>query len=130
MDSYKILGQINPGAASVDDLYEVPVPAVKTVGPGAATSVTPKIVFVQRQTLVTSIIVCDIGAAATTFNILLLPLTGTVVSNEHYIFKSSSITSKETKILSLGLTLGQGNTIKVSSASGDLTFTAMGIEVT
>ena len=128
LDSYKILGQVAPDGTGVTDLYDVPLPATETAG---STLVAPKIVFVQPQTLVTSIIVCDIDATNRTFDIILQAVADGSIDNSEYLFKSMPIAASETKILSLGLTLGAGNIIKVKSSSADaLSYTAMGIEVT
>ena len=127
MDAYKILGQVAPGGTTLTELYEVPVP-VETEYGGAV--VAPKVAFVQPQTLVTSIVVCNVTPPGTTFDIVLLETASTTPGNEHYLFKNSSVFGSETKILSLGLTLGEGNTLKVKTyTAAALSFTAMGIEV-
>jgi len=108
----------------------VPAQATVTVDT-AATLVAPAVVAARVQTLVTSIIVC--GLATSTFSIGLTPDnpggTGTPGSTET-LFSEKVITEDTTEVLSLGLTLGVGNTIWVKRGAGDVAFTIMGIEIT
>ena len=94
----------------------------------------PKAVSQIPQTLITSIIVCDTDSTNRTFDIVLqpvLPVDPTDVEDYQYLVKSRPLAANETKILSLGLTLGPGNILRVSASAADVVaFTVMGIEVT
>lgn len=132
MDNYKILGQpVLESAATWYVAYEVPAQATVTVD-SAVTLVAPKVVSATVQTLVTSIIVC--GLATSTFSIGLTPDNPVSVpsppGNTETLFSEKVITEDTTEVLSLGLTLGVGNTIWVKRGAGDVAFTIMGIEIT
>ncbi len=130
MDNYKILGQDMPAGDTWTDAYYVPAQATVTVD-STATLVAPAVVSARVQTLVTSIIVC--GLATSTFSIGLTPDnpdgTGTPEDKET-LFSENVITADTTEVLSLGLTLGVGNTIWVKRAAANVAFTIMGIEIT
>lgn len=93
------------------------------------TAVVPSVVTANVQTLITSIIVC--GLATSTFSI---GLTVDSVENDptdkEMLFSEKVITEDTTEVLSLGLTLGVGNTIYVKRGAASVSFTIMGIEIT
>jgi|2_EtaG_2_1085320.scaffolds.fasta_scaffold28330_3 hypothetical protein len=127
-DAFKILGQLAPTDTSEDELYVVPVTDSKTVG---GVAVAPKALSVTTQTVVHTIIVCNLAGNTPTFDIRLKNAADDADVNQEYLFKSVATTANSTRILSLGLTLSAGNQIKVKTSIADeIAFTAMGIEVT
>ena len=128
MDNYKILHQSAPGDSNWLLAYTVPAQATVTVD-STATLVAPAVVSARVQTLVTSIIVC--GLATSTFSI---GLAADSVENNptdpETLFSEKVITEDTTEVLSLGLTLGVGNTIYVKRGAAAVSFTIMGIEIT
>ena len=103
----KVLGQSYPSAASLTDLYTVP----------AATS-----------TVVTSMIVCNQSATATTFSITVAP-AGAVDIPAHYQYCLYSIDGTMTiRLDNLRWTLATTDKIRVYSTLQSLSFTAFGSE--
>ena len=139
MDEFKILGQINPGSATVYEvLYTCPVRSSLSYSIGGATAdVMPSVVDKNTQTAVTSIIITEILGGASSFTMALFPTdapyptTVAGTSDEHFLFHTYSLVANESVVLSLGLTLSAGNRLAaVSSTINALTITAVGIETT
>ena len=138
MDTYKILYQGFPTESSGTGwtkAYSVPEAAAVKVDADTIT-VAPKAVSVLTQTLVTSIIVCEVAGGTAKFGIG-LRLASTDVApevadtGEYTLFRENSLTGNDSVVLSLGLTLSPGNTIWVrSSIDENIYFTIMGIEIT
>ncbi len=110
--SYKVLGQVAPAPTGEVTLYTVP----------SAT-----------QAVLSTITVCNRTNANRTFRIAVKPTTGTSVATTHYIAFDASVAAFDTVCLTLGISLGAGNTISVfqsDGASNSITFNAFGSEVT
>ena|SRR5579859_6587003 len=107
-ETRKVLGQLLPAAATLSALYTVPA---------------------STQTVVSSITVCEEGGAATTYKIS-VAVNGAVDATSQYIAFSAALQANETKALTLGITLGTGDVIRVLSASGNVAFSAFGVELT
>ncbi len=88
---YKVLGQQNPLATTNTTLYTVP----------GATS-----------TVVSSLIICNRAATATTYRIAIRP-GGAAISNEHYIAYDTTISGNETISMTLGISLAASDVITV-----------------
>ena len=134
-DVYKTLGQIvAAGSSAWTTLYTVPYPAAVTRG---TAEVTPRAAVDSIQTLVTSIIVCNTDGSGQTFGI---SLEGTAADADppdpgdpgtvNLLFSGAAIATKETLVLSLGLTLAPGDYVKANASDAGVVFTAMGIETT
>tara|TARA_R110002020_G_scaffold312330_1_gene527817 strand:- start:142 stop:540 length:399 start_codon:yes stop_codon:yes gene_type:complete len=122
-DRYAILGQKSLAAAASGDLYEVPVAAEKTAG---SVDVSPKAASSLTQALVTSIVVCNTDATNGAFTISVVkfdPTTTTV------LFKGTTLSSGDTHVLTLNLTLSPGDKITVAAATSVQDFTAFGVEM-
>ncbi len=107
-ETYKILGQSNPAAATLTDAYTVP----------AATSV-----------VMSSITVANRSATATAFRIS-VAVAGAVNSNEQYIAYDVSILGNETKTFTLGITLAATDKVRVYATLATLSFNVFGAEIT
>ena len=130
-DRYRILGQLGQvAAASAATLYTVPVPAAVTVGTGPTeVEVAPKVVSIHFQTLVTSIIVCNMDASVVAkFSITISDASDPVVTTN--LFLNTELAIGNTSVCALGLTLSAGDSLKVSCSGADCDFTAVGIETT
>ena len=106
--TYKVLGQSEPAATTAADLYTVP----------AATS-----------TVVSSISICNRTTSAGTFRISVRP-AGAAQADQHYLAFDAPIATKDTIILTVGLTLAATDVITVFSSNADTAFQAFGSELT
>lgn len=106
--AYKVLGRKASAATTMEELYAVPA---------------------SSSTVVSTIVVCNITAAAKTFRIAVKPATATTLDNSHYIAYDTSIGANDSIALTMGITLATLNAIHVyASAASALTFTAFGSE--
>lgn len=105
--TYKVLGQQEPAATTAADLYTVPS---------------------ARQTIVSSISVCNRAASAGTFRISVRP-GGAAQADQHYVCFDAPIASKDTLILTVGITLAATDVITVYSSNADTAFQAFGSEI-
>jgi len=104
----KVLGQLNPGAASLSTLYTVP----------ALTS-----------TAVSSIVVCNRSGTATSFRIAIRPAGG-AISNEMYLYYDVTIAGNDTFIATIGVTLATTDIVSVYATLATLSFQIFGQEGT
>lgn len=132
-DVYKTLGQ-GLVTTSWTTLYNVPYPSEVQVGGGSGPIVTPESVVLPKQTLVTSVIVCNYALV----DYFYLSLEGTDDGEDpgdpapiNYLFYHNKVFADGSLVLSLGLTLVPGDYLKMKADTVDtLTITAMGIETT
>lgn len=106
-DTYKVLGQSNPGAAALTTAYTVP----------ALTS-----------TIVSTVVVAN-RSVATTFR-LAIRLAGAAISNEMYLAYDVPIAANETISLTLGITLATTDIVSVYATLATLSFNIFGVEKT
>jgi hypothetical protein len=106
-DTYKVLGQSNPLAATLTDVYTVP----------AATSA-----------IVSTIVIANRGAA-TSFRIAVRP-AGAAIANQHYIAFDVAIGANETIALTIGITLATTDVVSVYATLATLSFNVYGVEKT
>ena len=105
---YKVLGQSAPGATTATTLYTVP----------AATSA-----------LVSSVAVCNRSASDATYRISIRP-AGAALANDHYLVYDSTASANDTVIFTIGITLAATDVLEVYASSANLTFQALGTEMT
>ena len=105
-DSYKVLGQSIPTAATLVDLYTVPA---------------------ARQASTSSINVCNQGAA-TTFRVMVAP-AGAADAPVHRQFFDVPIDANETINAVIGWTLDATDKVRCQSASGSVSFGLYGVEI-
>lgn len=105
--TYKTLAQVAPVAATLTTLYTVP----------AATN-----------TVVSTITVCNTGAAATTFrlSVAVAALADTI---KQYIFYDVPIGSKETQTYTLGVTLAATDLLRCYAVLATCSFSVFGVEL-
>ena len=104
----KVLGQLAPAATTLTAVYTVP----------AATSV-----------VLSSMIVCNRGATATTFRIS-IAVAGAADATKQYLYFDVPITKNNTFIATIGATLGATDVVRVYSGNTNLSFTLTGVEET
>lgn len=105
--TYKVLGQVNPTAATATTLYTVPA---------------------GTQTVVSTISVCNLTAGEISFRIAIRP-AGETLATKHYIAYDSKVAGNDTTFITVGVTLGAGDVITVYEAAADITFNAFGSEI-
>lgn len=105
--TYKILGQSAPAATTATDLYTVP----------AAT-----------QAIVSSIVVANRSTSLATFRISVSSAGGATATKD-YLAYDTSIANSGIITLTLGITLGATDKIRVYASSADLSFNAFGSEL-
>lgn len=103
-----MLGQTNPSITTLTDHYTVP----------ASTTVT-----------VSSIVVCNRGAADLTFRIS-IAVAGAANDNKQYLYYDVTCPANNTFVATIGATLGAADVIRVYTSVATASFTSFGVEVT
>jgi hypothetical protein len=106
-NTYKVLGQSNPTAATSTTLYTCPA---------------------STQTVVSSIIVCNRSSVATSFRVS-IDVNGAGDSNEDYIAYDVPIEGNETIALGHGVTIDASDLIRCYATLATLTFSVFGQEI-
>jgi len=106
-DTYKVLGQSNPLAATLTDTYTVP----------ASTS-----------TVMSTIVITNRGAA-TAFRIS-VAVAGAADDNKQYIAYDIAIGANETITMTIGITLAATDKVRVYATLATLSFNLFGVERT
>lgn len=106
--TYKILGQINPTANTVSNVYVVP----------AATS-----------TVLSTIAICNLANTATRFSLAVRPAAESL-DNKHYISYRTSLPANDTIKLTWGITLGNTDIVVANVESSSVSISAFGSELT
>lgn len=106
-ESYKVLGQSAPAAASAVPLYTVP----------AAT-----------EAVISTISVCNFGGSTGTFRLDIRP-DGETLSDKNYLVYDASVASKDTLFLTVGATMNANDVLGVYSSTASFSFSAFGSEI-
>jgi hypothetical protein len=106
--TYKVLGQVNPTAATNTDVYTVP----------AATS-----------TVISTINICNQNANSSSFNIAVRP-AGATLNVKHYIAYNTNVAANDSVALTIGVTLATTDVITVSANTSSVSFNVFGSELT
>jgi hypothetical protein len=105
--AYKVLGQINPTANTFTTIYTVP----------SATS-----------TIVSTLVVCNQANTATTFSVAVQPQGASLVS-KNYLNFNTPLPANDSITLTIGMTLGNTDILSGNAASGSVSFSAFGSEI-
>lgn len=105
--SYKVLAQAAPSATSNTDIY--------TVG-------------ASKQTVVSTMIICNRAATAATYRIA-IRTDGAVLANTHYIAYDVPIAANDSTTLTLGLTIDASDVVTVYASTANFTFSIFGAEI-
>ena len=106
--SYKILGQANLTTTSDTDIYTVPSGV---------------------ETIISTMIVANISAGATTFNIALRQ-DGDTLADKHYIAKEVPVAANDSTTLTLGMALEATDVVTVAAGTANaLSFNLFGAEI-
>jgi hypothetical protein len=115
-DTFKVLGQLQPGSASVN-----PTPEGATV---------ENIIYTVpdgAQTTVSSIVACHAGTGSHAYYIAIRP-SRAPRELKHYIAYGKSLSSAENAIVVAGITLNDGDSIEVQTNGPDVVFSVFGVE--
>lgn len=108
--SYKVLGQLQPAAGTLSDLYTVP----------SAT-----------EAVISTITIANMGPTSTTYRIAIAKngaSTG-ISSMEQYIVYDTTVPALDSLAITLGVTLDAADVVRVESYSGLVAFQAFGSEI-
>lgn len=105
--AYKVLAQSAPSATSNTDIY--------TVGAG-------------KQSVISTITVCNRGSSAATYRIAVRPDAATLASSQ-YIAYDVTVAANDTTGLTWGVTLDASDVITVYASNTNLTFSVFGSEI-
>lgn len=105
--TYKVLGQSSPAATTPVDIY--------AVGTG-------------KQTVVSTITICNRASSAAAYRISVRP-SGATQAVQHYIAYDAPISANDTIALTLGLSLSATDVVTVYSSTTNLSFNVFGSEV-
>lgn len=106
--AYKILGQSNPSATTETVLYTAP-------------SLT--------STVVSTVTICNQTSSAATYRIAVRPSADGSTTAKHWIVYGATVAASDTTALTLGITLGAGDTLRVYASTANLSFSAFGSEI-
>jgi len=107
--TYKVLGQSAPNAATTANVYTVPA---------------------STQAVVSSIVVTNRNNNANITYRLAVQPAGAALANQHYIAYDSTVTGLDTVALSLGLSLGNTDVVSVYAGNANVSFSVFGVEIT
>lgn len=105
--TYKIIGQAAPSATTETDLYTVPA---------------------STQAILSSIVVANRAATSATYRISVSP-AGAATATKDYLIYDANMGANSTTALTLGITLGATDKVRVYSSTADLSFNAFGSEL-
>jgi len=105
--TYKVLGQVNPSAATATTAYTVP----------AAT-----------ETVISTITIANLGPAPATYRLAVRP-NGEALANKHYVVYDSSVAPQSTDTLTLGITLDATDVVTVFTSTANFAFNLFGSEI-
>lgn len=105
--AYKVLGQSNPSATTLTDLYTVP----------AATSA-----------VVSTLTIANLAASSATVRVA-IRVAGAAIANKHYVIYDVTLPASATRVVTVGLTLAATDVVSVYASSATVAFAAYGAEV-
>jgi hypothetical protein len=106
-NTYKILGQSKPAAATSTDLYAVPA---------------------QKSATISTITVCNQSATATSFRIS-VAVAGAALDPIQYLYYDVAIAGNDTFVATLGITLAATDKVRVYATLATLSFNLFGAEI-
>lgn len=102
----KVLGQSNPSAVTATTLYTVPS---------------------AKESVVSSISICNLASSSATYRIAIRP-AGASLANQHYLAYDVTVGAADTTIITVGITLATTDVITVYASTANLAFSAFGDE--
>lgn len=105
-DSYKVLGQSAPLAATPTDAYTVPA---------------------STEAIISTVVICNRSGTATTFRIS-VAVAGAGAANEQYLAYDAAIAANETISLTIGITMEATDVLRVYATLATVSFNIFGVE--
>ena len=105
--SYKILGQVNPTANTLSNVY-----------------VTPN----ATEGVVNSIVISNLSATNSSFSLVVRPVDE-ALDDKHYIVRGCVVPGSDTLTMTLSLTLQNNVILAANTNSSNLSFGAYGVEI-
>jgi hypothetical protein len=105
--TYKVLGQSNPAATTSTAVYTVPA---------------------LTQAIVSTLTVCNQSATDATFRVS-ISVNGAALSAKEYIAYDASISGNGFVALTLGISLGAADVVRIYSSIANLSFCVFGAEI-
>lgn len=105
--TYKVLGQVNPSATTATTAYTVP----------SAT-----------ETVISTIAICNLGAAPGTYRIAVRP-NGETLANKHYITYDATLAPQDSQTLTIGITMDASDVVTVYASTANFAFNLFGSEI-
>lgn len=96
--------------------------------PAANTDTTLFLVPTATSAVVSTLTVCNLGSY-TTYRIAVRP-EGATLQRRHYVVYDAPIDQGTTQTITIGIGLEASDVLTVRSASGDIAFSAFGMEIT
>jgi glucose-6-phosphate dehydrogenase assembly protein OpcA len=107
-ETYKVLGQVAPGATTDTTLYTVPD---------------------STQAVVSTIVVANRTASSASYRVAVRP-AGATIADKHYIAYDVQVGASDSTTITLGITIQATDVITVRASTNTLTFNAFGSEIT
>jgi len=107
-DAFKVLFQSKPNATTLTDTTAVPA---------------------SRSWVVSSIVVCNQSAVATSFRIS-IAIAGAADTAAQYVYYDVPINGNDTFVATIGVGLATTDLIRVYNTLATLSFTGLGVEIT
>lgn len=105
--TYKVLGQVNPAATTLTDLYTVPS-ATSAVG--------------------STLSIANMGASSTTVRVAVRP-AGAAIDPKHYIAYDVQVSQYDSLFLTIGVSLATTDVVSVYAGTANIAFNLFGSEV-
>lgn len=107
-NAYKVLGQTGDASANDVALYTVPA---------------------STETVISTIVICNMETSANTFRIAVRP-DGATLADEHYLAYDTNIDASDSITLTLGITVDATDILSVGASDANVSFSAFGTEIT
>ena len=105
--TYKVLGQANPDANTLTDVYTVPA---------------------NTSAVLSTITVCNQSAANASYSISVAP-DGEADNVKHYVIRGGVVPAADAIGITIGLTLDAADVIRANTNSSNISFNVFGSEV-
>jgi len=104
--TYKVLGQINPAANTLTNVYVVPSFYNAVIG---------------------TVAICNQTSSNTTFSLAVQPRGNSLIT-QHYIVYNARLPANDTIPYTIGITLGPGDILSANTYSPNVSITAFGMQ--
>jgi hypothetical protein len=106
--NYKVLAQSAPDATTETVLYTAPT---------------------ETSAVVSTLAVCNQSPLPATFRVAVRPTADSTTSAKHWIVYGATVDGSDSTMLTLGVTVSAGDTIRVFSSSETMSFSLFGSEI-